>query len=300
MPFSILCTGSSGLVASDFKKLALSENIPFYGLDLHGEEESVDITNKEPVLAYINSKLNLISDKSIPILFHFAAITITGNNLTSDQIDISKKVNIDATRILLEACKQLSIPLVYISTDFVFAGGKKETPYLPDDEICPDNTIYSQTKAEAEKLVKNASKDQKVVIIRLAFPYGNFSHPKPGLARKMISWMDNNAEVKLYNDQFICPTPISYFSDCCLQIAQLISEDKLKTGQVLHCVGQTTTPYEFGSLIKEVFEKKAKLVPTSIGGGVKNLVLNTDKTEKILNIVKPHHQNSIQSLIDQC
>jgi len=291
MSFSIFCTGSSGLVASDFKRLVLSQNIPFYGLDLHGEDEAVDITKKTAILNFIKSK----TDKSLaelkPILFHFAAITLTGNNLTPEQIELSKKVNVEATANLLEVCRELNIPMVHISTDFVFAGGKKDTPYLPEDEISPDNTIYSQTKAEAEREVTAACSSQLAVIIRLAFPYGNFAHPKSCLVRKMLSWMDSKPEVNLYNDQKICPTPISYFSQCCLKVAQLISENKIISGQILHCVGEPTTPYEFGNMIKKVFNKNTNLIPTSVGDGVRSLVLDIEETEKILEMKSLKHRD---------
>lgn len=299
MTFNIFCTGSSGLVASDFKNLVVSQNIPFYGLDLHGETETVDITKKSVISNFVRTKINNFSQNSKPILFHFAAITLTGNNLTSEQIELSKQVNVRATKNLLEVCREQNIPMVHISTDFVYAGGKKDSPYLPHDEICPDDTTYSQTKAEAEHIVFTAHKYQSIVIIRLAFPYGNFKHPKPCLARKMLTWMDTKPEVNLYDNQKICPTPISYFSQCCLKVAQLISENKIQSGQILHCVGKPTSPYEFGNLIKKIFNKTAILIPTSIEEAKKNLLLDTKETEKILNIKTPLHAQAIQDILDR-
>jgi dTDP-4-dehydrorhamnose reductase len=295
--FSILCTGSSGLVASNFKKLCLKKSISFYGLDLHGENKNIDITKKEELLATVKTHCNTSLQKNLrPILFHFAAITITGKNLTSEQIELSKKINIEGTANILQVCQKLNILLVHISTDFVFAGAKKNNPYLPNDEICPDKTVYSQTKAEAEKIVLAVKDKQQVVIIRLAFPYGNFSHAKMGLLRKMLDWMDKNEEVNLYSDQKACPTSISYFSQCCLKTAQLISEQKIKSGQILHCVGKPTTPYEFGKLAKEIFNKNAQLNKSSIGDGVKNLVLDTKETEEILGIIISTHNQAMKSL----
>ena len=85
--FSILCTGSSGLVADYFKKTCQSKHIPFYGLDLHGEGDSIDITNYENLKTKIQ-QLSFQANK--PILFHFAAITLTGENLTAEQTALSK------------------------------------------------------------------------------------------------------------------------------------------------------------------------------------------------------------------
>ncbi len=296
MSFSIFCTGSSGLVASDFKRLVISQHIPFYGLDLHGENEVVDISDKNSVFNFLKTKSTQLPTEQKPILFHFAAITVTGNNLTDEQISLTKKVNVDSTRVLLEICRKLEIPLVHISTDFVFSGGKKTDPYLPEDELCPDDALYSQTKAEAERIVKEASKKQYIAIIRLAFPYGNFSHPKPCLVRKMLTWMESKPEVSLYSDQKICPTPIEYFSLSCLKTAKVISGQKLESGQILHCVGKQTTPYEFGSMVKKIFNKPANVNPSQIQEGARNLVLDTQKTQEILNINIPLHEESLKRL----
>lgn len=310
---NILCTGSSGLVASDFKNLCKEKRIPFFGIDLNGEGESVDITNYDQLSNYIknlchpdpsadgvseySSNKNVISnevEKSIPTLFHFAAITFTGHNLTPTQIDLCKKVNIKGTKNITKICSELNIPLVHISTDFVFSGGKKTSPYLPSDPLTPDDTIYSQTKAESEKIVLTYDNS---FIIRIAFPYGNFGNPKPCLVRKMLNWMEKE-EVNLYSDQKINPTPISFISNSCLKLVQLISEKKLKAGRILHLVGTPSTPYEFGKLVKEVFQKSAKLNPISAPAGTTlNSILDTKETEEILEIKIPEHRQELQRLI---
>lgn len=295
---NILCTGSSGLVASDFKNLCKERGISFFGIDLSGEGESVDITNYDQLFNYIKNlcypKESNEQNEVKNVLFHFAAITFTGHNLTSAQIDLCKKVNIEGTKNITNACQELNVPLVHISTDFVFSGGKKQTPYLPLDPLIPDNTIYSATKAEGEKIVLTYSNS---FIIRIAFPYGNFGNPKPCLVRKMLSWMEKQ-EVNLYSNQKINPTPISFISDSCLKVAQLILEKKLKAGQILHVVGEPSTPYEFGILIKEVFGKSAKLNPVSAPNGTTlNSVLDTKETKKILDIKSPNHIIELQKLL---
>lgn len=294
--YSILCTGSSGLVASHFKQTAIDQGINFIGLDLSGEKISADITNKvdfEKVIEKLLPELN----GSQPVLFHFAAIPITGTNLTKEQLELSNKVNVEGTRNVLEVCRQFNIPMVHISTDFVFSAGKKRNPYLPTDEICPDDTNYSQTKAEAEKIVLAAKNDQQVNIIRIAFPYGNMSHFKQGLLRKILTWMDNNDEVGLYSDQQTCPTPISHISNSCIRTAELITNKDILSGIILHVVGQPTTPFEFGETIKQVFEKEVILNKTSISGNTPtNLVLDTTDTEKYLGFSAPSHEEEFRKL----
>lgn len=286
----IFCTGSSGLVASDFRKLCLKNKVDFIGMDLHGEKESVDIMNPNNISDFIKNKI-----KKNAVLFHFAALTITGKNLTQEQIDLTNKVNIDGTENIIKACTSFKIPLVYISTDFVFSGSNKTKPYLPLDKTQADETVYSQSKFKAENLVLESSRQNQAVVIRIAFPYGNFTHPKMGLARKMISWMDGNEVVNLYANQKISPTPISYISKACFKTAQLLVDKKIPSGQILHCVGKVITPFEFGSIIKRVFDKKAQLNPTYPSNISLNMALDTKETDQILGFtVNTHEQELIE------
>ncbi len=295
---AFLCTGSSGLIASAVKAAVKQQDFPFFGIDLRGEEQPVNILVKEELDKVISSLIDSVSrEKYQPVLFHFAAVTFTGFNLTQEQVDLSWKLNVEGTHNVVEMCAHHHIPLVHISTDFVFSGCTKSTPYLPEDSICPDTTVYSQTKAKAEEIVMRAKNEQMVVILRLAFPYGNPHHSKPGLDKKMMNWMDTKPEVNLYSDQNICPTPISYIAKACVKTAQLIVENNISSGKILHVVGQPTTPYAFSVLVKNIFEKNVVLKEASVEGkGTKNFVLDTTDTEKILGITAPSHEEELCKL----
>ncbi|MGI5828182.1 MAG: SDR family oxidoreductase [Patescibacteria group bacterium] len=298
MSFAIFCTGSSGLVASGFSHITGVKSIPFYGFDLHGNEESVDILNPDNLLRNVQKKLSEAAAQKIqPVMFHFAAATMTGFDLTPEQINLSWELNVDGTQNVLEVCKQLAIPCVHISTDYVFSGGQKETSYFPGDVLTPDETVYSQTKARAEELVMESSSSQSVAIVRIAFPYGNNEHPKRGLVRKMVEWMDTKPQVVLYGDQRISPSPIRLIGEGCLILAELLANKKITSGNIFHLVGKPTTPFEFGSMVKEIYGKNTPLVQTSINSsGPKNLVLDTKKTEEMLGITVLDHKEEIQKM----
>jgi dTDP-4-dehydrorhamnose reductase len=285
------------LVASAFKELAQAQKIPFYGFDLHGEKEPANILDLKDLTQKVKAKSQLIIEEGrTPVFFHFAAATFTGNNLKPEQIKLTHDLNITGTKNVLAACAAAQIPMIHISTDFVFAAGRKRTPYLPSDELAPAETPYSLSKAEAERVVLELKSDQHVNIIRLAFPYGNMHHPKMGLLRKMLTWMDQKEAVDLYTNQHICPTPISYFAQACLKTAQLIANEDILSGIILHLVGHATTPYEFGKLAKEIFQKSAHLNPVEIKSGPKNLVLDATDTDKYLDFKAPSHEEEMRKL----
>ena len=58
--------------------------------------------------------------------------------MAEEDRETAYKVNVEGTQNIAKACKKLDIPMLYISTDYVFDGTKKGK-YLPDDKTNPIN-----------------------------------------------------------------------------------------------------------------------------------------------------------------
>lgn len=90
----------------------------------------------------------------------------------------AQALNVDSTRILAKECQKRNILLIYISTDYVFAGRKGEAPYKSSDAIDPPNT-YGRTKADGEKAVlEETAQPQKTgqvngLVLRVPLLYGH-------------------------------------------------------------------------------------------------------------------------------
>lgn len=78
-------------------------------------------------------------------------------------------LNVAATSLLARECAARGIPLVYISTDYVFPGAPGEAPYTADAPTSPPN-FYGETKLEGEKAVLGAG--GKGVVLRVPVLYG--------------------------------------------------------------------------------------------------------------------------------
>ena len=72
--------------------------------------------------------------------------------------------------VLAAACAAAGVPLIHISTDYVF-DGNKDGAYVEDDPIAPINA-YGRTKAAGERAVREAAR--KHVILRTSWVYGEF------------------------------------------------------------------------------------------------------------------------------
>src|SRR3984885_6715382 len=123
--------------------------------------QSMDITNAQEVDAVIN--------KFKPdVVINTAAMTNVDACETA--IDECHKMNIDAVQYLVDAIKKQTnnAQLIHLSTDFIFDG--KNGPYRETDIPYPPKSVYSESKFESEKVVKESG--IKWTIIRTVLVYG--------------------------------------------------------------------------------------------------------------------------------
>ena len=88
---------------------------------------------------------------------------------------------------------------MYISTDYVFDGSKKE-PYKPDDLPNPIN-VYGKTKLAGEDAVKKYC--NKYYIVRTSWLYGHYGR---NFVETMLELAGQQKEIKVVDDQTGCPT----------------------------------------------------------------------------------------------
>ena len=119
----ILITGAYGMLGSD-----LRETLKNFELICTGSKD-LDITDKEKVMDFITVK-------SPDFVINAAAYTAVDDCET--HYDEAYAVNAIGPRNLAIACKKIDVPLVHISTDYVFDGSKK-TPLVESDNLGPQS-----------------------------------------------------------------------------------------------------------------------------------------------------------------
>ena len=200
----ILVTGSSGMLGVDLCG-ELSENYEVIGLDLPNRPSFLecDITDKDKaVKSILNEKPDLV--------IHAAAWTdVDGCEREPNK---ARKVNEEGTHNVSTAARELNVPLVYISTDFVFDGNKR-TAYTEKDAPGALN-VYGKSKLEGEKVVQALD---KYMIVRSGWLYGsNGKNFVDAILRKA----GKEKEVEVVNDQIGVPT---YTKDFAKAINRLLS-----------------------------------------------------------------------------
>ena len=108
--------------------------------------------------------------------------------------------NFEAPANLAAQCSARDIPLVHLSTDYVFNGQDGETPYVEDAQMCPLN-VYADTKMCGEIAVQEGLAWH--VVLRVSSVFSAFGQ---NILTKNLSMLAKNDEVKIVSDQTSCPT----------------------------------------------------------------------------------------------
>ncbi|MCX6811253.1 MAG: dTDP-4-dehydrorhamnose reductase [Candidatus Berkelbacteria bacterium] len=231
----ILITGANGMLSLALKKKLRPKN-KLILTDIH----NMDITKAKKVSDFFN--------KTNPeIVIHAAAYTDVDGAEANKALAL--KINRDGTRNVALVCKKLDIPIVYISTDYIFGGGKKK-PYTEKNKPNP-LSVYGFSKYAGEKEIRRITK--KHYITRSAWLYGPGGKNFVMTILRLASELD---ELKIVNDQRGCPT---YTFDLAEVISKLIKNGKYGTYHVVN--SGSCTWFQFAKEILKIKKIKKKVIP---------------------------------------
>lgn len=233
----ILITGANGLLGHELSSILKDHTLILLS------HSQLDISDPESVNKQIDSS-------SPDIIINSAAYTQV--DACETNYDLAFKSNAIGPKNLAIKCKQLGIPLIHISTDYVFEGNeKKNSPLVEDDKLGP-KTVYGKTKLEGEKMVQKNC--QKYFILRTAWLYGEGKN----FVKTMLSLSKKNKELKVVNDQIGSPT---YAKDLAKAIKEIIEKKSDKYG-IYHVTNKGEVSwYEFAKKIFEIKNIEIKVNP---------------------------------------
>ena len=184
----ILITGGHGQLGTELRNLLDEKKLEYLSTDA----DQLDITDKEGTYKFI-------TDMKPEIIYHCAAYTAV-DKAEDEGKELDEKINVEGTRNVAEAAKAAGATLIYISTDYVFDGKKKEGMYQVDDTTNPLSE-YGRTKLLGEKAVQETMDDY--YIIRTSWVFGIYGHNFIYTMQKLAKTHDR---LTVVNDQFGRPT----------------------------------------------------------------------------------------------
>lgn len=286
----ILVVGRSGQVASALQATACPRGLV---LEAHGRP-GLDLRVPDPVAA-------AVSGGSWAAVVNAAAYTDVER--AESEPDAAFALNRDGPAVLAEACARAGIPLIHLSTDYVFDGAKP-SPYDEDDPVEP-LSVYGASKAAGEEAIR--TKLDAHVILRTSWvfsPVGtNFVKTMLGLARKRDT-------LRIVNDQSGCPTSAQDIGDAIMRIMVALLAGKRDGFGTFHFANLgATTWHDFADELFRQAElrglrRRPKLIaiPASAYPAAarrpRNSVLDTRRIAQVYGIVPRRWQDALSEALD--
>lgn len=232
----VLVTGANGQLGFDVCRELENRKIEHKGT----YRTDFDLTNEEETYKYV---IGYAPD----VVIHCAAWTAVDK--AEDEVEVATQVNVNGTRAIAKACKELDAKMIYISTDYVFPG-IGEIFYEPEDQTKPLG-VYGATKLEGEKTVQELLK--KYFIVRISWVFGINGN---NFVKTMLRLSETRTELNVVCDQIGSPT---YTVDVAKLLCDMAQSEKYG---IYHATNDGVCSWaEFAEEIFKVAGKKMKVRP---------------------------------------
>ncbi|MFW2351274.1 dTDP-4-dehydrorhamnose reductase [Qipengyuania sp.] len=183
----------------------------------------------------------VIADYRPEVVINAAAYTAVDR--AEEEVELATVVNGDAPGAMAEACARLSIPLVHISTDYVF-DGTGDDARKPSDPVAPVNS-YGRTKELGERRIREAGATHAILRTSWVFsPYGS------NFVRTMVRLGGEREDLRIVADQVGGPTPAKAIAEACLAMAGKLVENRECSG-TYHFAGEPDVSW--ADFAREIF-----------------------------------------------
>jgi dTDP-4-dehydrorhamnose reductase len=185
------------------------------------------------------------------------AAAYTQVDAAESEADLAARVNAEGPAWLAEACAADGVPLIQISTDYVF-DGRSRRPYRPEDSTNP-LSVYGRTKWEGEQAVRERLPQHLIVRTSWVYaPHGrNFFRTMTRLAREQ-------ATLRVVADQRGCPTLAADLARALVGAAAGAMERPDRWGTYHFCNAGETTWHGFASAIVAGLASQPEVVARSV------------------------------------
>ena len=282
----ILVTGTKGQVVTSLVEAAAAMD----------EIELITVGRPDFDLADTSSVRQTILAAKPEIVVSAAAYTAVDR--AEDERNLAYAINVTGAAAVAEAAAVLRVPIIHLSTDYVFSG-TDPYPYLEDDEAEP-KTVYGYTKLRSERAV--ASVNPRHIILRTSWVYSPFG---TNFVRTMLRIAAERASVGVVSDQWGNPTSALDLATAILLIATY--PERHNTG-IYHLSGTGET--NWSGFARHIFD-----VSRALGGPAAdvedilssdyrtrarrptNSCLSTDKFERVFGWRAPSWQSSVETVV---
>ncbi len=287
----ILITGAAGQVGAELTSL-LSQRTAVIALD----RQACDLSDLGQIAAIV---------KSYAPTAIINAAAYTNVDRAETELELVRSIDGIAPGILATIAKELDIPLIHLSTDYVF-DGRNCIPYLETDPTAP-SSIYGQAKREGEMEIERIG--GKYLNLRTAWVYGSYG--KSNFVKTMLRLGSTREEIRVVSDQIGTPTWAKTIAVTIDRLLPRLAAGELESGTYHLTNSGVASWYDFAVAI---FDRASSLgfplqVQTIIPITTAEYptpavrpnysVLSNQKLTKVLNYTLPHWQQDLNRMLQE-
>ena len=274
----ILVFGKTGQVSMELQQL---DNVKVLGTD--------EINFLDP-----KTCIEAIQTLKPSLIINSAAYTAVDQ--AEQEENLATCINGYTPSIIAQECATHGIPLIHISTDYVFSGNGVK-PWATTDPTFPKNA-YGRSKLIGEKGVRNSGAIH--IILRTSWIISSYSR---NFVKTMLNVSKNQNKLKIVNDQIGAPTTAKNIATTCLILAERLRDDPSKSG-TYHFSGSSNVSWaEFATEIFRLTSCNVEIIPVATSNyhtpakRPLNSRLDCSKIKKVFDIERPDwHEGLIKIL----
>ena len=274
----ILVFGRTGQVAMEIQHLA---QVQALGRDI------ADLSYPDSCIAAINT----LRPRAV-----INAAAFTSVDRCEEEKELALTINSVAPTAMAQSCATLNIPLIHISSDYVFDGNGYH-PFSPKDDTAPQN-VYGHSKLKGEQGILDSGCNY--VILRTSWVFSNHGS---NFVKKILQSSENCNELNVIVDQVGGPTPARAIAAACLKIVDQILVNPGKSG-IYHFSGSPNVSwFDFARVILMDAGRKVQVnglltcdYPTQASRPL-NSQLDCSFTEETFNLIRPNWRLDLANII---
>ncbi|MFQ6553786.1 dTDP-4-dehydrorhamnose reductase [Aestuariibius insulae] len=273
----VLCFGRSGQVATELRALDV-EALGRDQVDFAQTAEVWATAERAPADVWIN------------------AAAWTAVDAAEEHEAEARQINCVAVEALAEVAAKRGIPLVHLSTDYVF-DGSGERPWRPEDRVDPLGA-YGRTKLAGENAVREAGGTHAV--LRTSWV---FSATGSNFVKSMLRLGAERDSLRIVADQVGGPTSAASIAAACLEVARQLVDAPDKSG-TYHFAG--VPDVSWAGFAREIFDAAGmdvavEEIPTSgyptPAARPLNSRLDCSATERVFGIARPDWREDLRAVL---
>ena len=235
----LMITGVSGQLGSELTRLGGKHTL------LAVDHDELDVTDFDAVVRCVDG----FSPDAV-----INAAAYTAVDRAESDVEVAFAVNRYGPKNLARACGRANIPLIHVSTDYVF-DGSKQGAYLETDPVAPLG-VYGRSKLAGEQAV--LSYCPKSIVLRTSWL---FSSHGQNFVKTMLRLASEREELGIVADQHGCPTSASELARALYAVVEK-GLDEGSRGIYHFCQPEPTTWFGFAQAVFD--EARAQGIPLKI------------------------------------